>query len=123
MLTLVRYFGLIIGLCVPEDHPVWNLFLLLRRINDRVINRTVYFDSCEALAYDIEEINRQYLKLSNNTLKPKFHFMIHYPQIIKKFGPLANLSKLRFEARLSKMAAYSVAGKVNICKTIASKIN
>lgn len=121
MLTLVRYFGLIVGLYVPEDHPVWNFFLLLRQINDRLINRRIYSDSCEVLVYDIEEINWQYLKLSNDTLKPKFHFMIHYPQMMKKFGPLANLSTFRFEARhrLSKMVAHTVAGRVNICKTIA----
>ncbi|XP_024879532.1 uncharacterized protein LOC112459585 [Temnothorax curvispinosus] len=123
MLTLVRYFGLIVGSYVPEDHPVWNFFLLLRRINDRLVNRRVYSDSCDALAYDIEEINRQYLKLSNYTLKPKFHFMIHYPRMMKKFGPLANLSTFRFEARhrFAKMAAHTVAGRVNICKTIALK--
>jgi len=123
MLTLVRYFALIIGLYVPEDHSVWNFFLLLRRITDRLINRRVYFDSCEAFFYNIEEINRQYLKLSNNTLKPEFHFMIHYPRIMKKFGPLAHLSTFRFEVRhrLSKMAAHTAADRVNICKTIALK--
>ncbi|XP_070511735.1 uncharacterized protein [Cardiocondyla obscurior] len=123
MFTLIRYFALIVGLYIPENHPVWNFFLLLRRITDRLINRRVYFDSCEALAYDLEELNRQYLKLSNNTLKPKFHFMIHYPRLMKMFGPLALLSTFRFEARhrLSKMVAHCAAGRVNICKTIALK--
>ncbi|XP_070515347.1 uncharacterized protein [Cardiocondyla obscurior] len=85
MFTLVRYFALIVGLYIPENHSVWNFFLLLRRITDRLINRRVYFDSCDALAYDLEEFNRQYLKLFNNTLKPKFHFMIHYPRLMKMF--------------------------------------
>lgn len=123
MLTLMRYFALIVGLYVTEDHPVWKFFLLLRQITDRLINRRVYLDSCEALVYDIEELNRQYLNLSNDTLNPKFHFMIHYPRLMKKFGPLALLSTFRFEARhrLSQMAEHSAADRVNICKTIALK--
>ena len=37
----------------------------------------------------------------NKGLKPKFHFLIHYPTLIKKFGPLIYLWTLRFEAKHS----------------------
>jgi len=50
------------------------------------------------LKYLISEHHDMYLSLFNS-LKPKHHFLLHYPNIILKTGPLIYLSCMRFEAK------------------------
>ncbi|CAG9818755.1 unnamed protein product [Phaedon cochleariae] len=38
MMTLVRYFGILVGYYVPNDCEVWDLYIYLRRILDRLVN-------------------------------------------------------------------------------------
>lgn len=64
-----------------------------------------------------------YQNLFNLPLKPKFHNLTHYPDIMLKSGPLIHLSTLRFEAkhREPKLSANVVSSRVNITKTLAIK--
>lgn len=121
MLTLTRYFGLIVGYYVPRENEVWDLYILLRKILDILLNRRIYMDAIEQLKYLIMSLNESYSKLAKTTLKPKFHFLLHYPQMMLKFGPLTQIWTMRFEARhrISKMIARTSSSRVNICKTIA----
>lgn len=32
MLTLIRYFGLLVGDFVPSEKPIWSLYIAMRRI-------------------------------------------------------------------------------------------
>lgn len=54
-------------------------------------------------------------------MKPKHHFLLHYPSIMRKIGPLWNICCLRFESknREGKQIAHPAICRVNICKTIA----
>jgi hypothetical protein len=123
MLVLVRYFGVLVGYYVPSDCEVWELFLYLRRILDRLINPKVTHDGAQQLKYWVAGLNELYLKLTKSNLKPKFHFMTHYPEMLLKFGPLTQIWTMRFESkhRVSKIAARTSCSKVNVCKTIALK--
>jgi len=47
----------------------------------------------------VAELNEHYLKYSNNCLKPKFHFLVHYPYMIKEFGPVSHIWAMRYEAK------------------------
>lgn len=37
MLTLVRYFGIIVGINVPDNNDVWSLYIKLRQLLDKLI--------------------------------------------------------------------------------------
>lgn len=123
MYSLVIYFGLIIGDQVPEGDDVWNFYLLLYELLEicfsRIFNDNVIF----YLRQVIKEHNVIYMDLFKQNLKPKYHFLIHYPSIIKLLGPPRYYSAIRFEAfhKISKIAAHNVTSRINIAHTIAIK--
>lgn len=123
MMTLVRYFGLLIGDFVPRNDPVWNIYILLRQILDLITSLSLQKGCCKYLQTLIAEHHELYLKYSNQDLKPKFHFMLHYHTLLNKFGPLLSLWSMRFEAkhRISKISANTSSNRRNICKTLAIK--
>lgn len=125
MLTLVRYFGLIVGYYIPEDDvdKTWDLYIILRRLLDKLLTHNVYSDTSEQIKYLVSELNELYKKLTRTFLTPKFHFLTHYPNMFQKYGPLIQVWTMRFEAkhRISKFVARACMSKVNICKTIAIK--
>lgn len=72
----------------------------------------------------IEDFLESFLReFPNETLKPKFHFMFHYPDQIEQFGPLVHLQTLRFEAKHSyfKELAQRNKCKKNLCKSLATR--
>lgn len=89
MLVLIRYFGLLIGDFVPDEEPVWILYITMPRILDILVSVSLEKDSCSLLKTLVGELNELYLKYSKKFLKPKFHFMLHYPNFINKFGPIS----------------------------------
>lgn len=123
MMTLVRYFGLLIGDFIPRNDPVWYLYILLRQILDLITSSSLQKGSYELLQTLIAEHHDLYLKYSNLYLKPKYHFMLHYHTLLNKFGPLVSLWSMRFEAkhRISKISANTSSNRRNICKTLAIK--
>lgn len=121
MMSLVRYFGLIIGDFIPQNDPVWELYILMRKIFDILIS-TLFQKGCsEFLQTLVAEHNELYLKYSKSHLKPKFHYLLHYHSMMNKFGSLILLWSIRFEAkhRMSKIAANTSNSRRNICKTLA----
>jgi len=82
MLILVRYFGLIIGDLIPIEEPVWVLYITLRKVLDIMLSPALEEESIYLLKTLVAELNELYLKYSNNCLKPKFHFLVHYPSMI-----------------------------------------
>jgi len=123
MLSFIRYFGLLIGDFVPTGEPIWDLYLTLRRVLDITLSTSHEVNNCMLLETAVGEMNELYLKLSKNVLKPKFHFLTHYPTMIKKHGPVVHLWSMRYEAkhRISKISARSSFNRRNICMSLAIK--
>lgn len=123
MMVFVKYFGLIIGYYVPEDDRVWDLYVLLRKLLDKLMVRSFSKDEIAPLRHLIELFLWTFSDVVKENLKPKFHFLLHYPDMFLKFGPLVSLSTMRFEAkhRVSKIAARAACTRVNICKTVATR--
>lgn len=125
MLTLVRHLSLIIGHLVPEDDEVWQLFLSLHDII--IICTSFYLDSNahfilrETITDYLEQLNN--LFFIKNPMKPKHHFLLHYPDVLLLCGPLSRISTMRFEAehREGKRTSSVSINRVNLCKTIAIK--
>lgn len=124
MLCLVRYFGLIIGELVPKKTEVWRLYILLRKIVDMCTARQIQPECSVQLQALVAEHNRLYLSISKGTLKPKYHFLVHYGQLLLKNGPLILTSSIRFEAKHKtvKAIANAVSNRINLGHTLSNKI-
>ncbi|XP_011858359.1 PREDICTED: uncharacterized protein LOC105555920, partial [Vollenhovia emeryi] len=108
-LNYVRYFSCLISHKVPDNDEHWRLYILLRRVLDFAMTDCVDTIVCDRLRWTVTEFNSLYLQLSSTPLKPKFHYLIHYPGMMQKLGPLHNLWSMRYESkhRTLKIAARS----------------
>lgn len=60
----------------------------------------------------------------NYHITPKLHFMIHYPTVIKRMGPLTNLWCMRYEGKHAVLKAliHKFKNFKNVAKTLAKKV-
>lgn len=113
-----------IGDIVPEDEPAWEVLMTLKDIVELVM-APVYTD--ETLGYmerKISEHRNRYSEVfPEEKLKPKNHFLQHYPWLTTAFGPLVNFWTMRFEAkhRFFKRIVRPTGSFRNILMTMARK--
>ncbi|KAL7297499.1 hypothetical protein TKK_0009864 [Trichogramma kaykai] len=98
MICLVKYLSLIIKDFVPKTGKHWEMFMELRNIVDIVLSPRIIDSHLLSLAASIKKLNTIWIELYDN-LKPKFHFMTHYPTVISNFGPPVNYWAMRFESK------------------------
>lgn len=118
MLNFVINFPLLVGDLVQECDE-WTLLLLLKDIIDISFNVNFYEQGTEKLLNElIFEHNSIYL-MYNDTLKPKYHNLLHYSLIMRNVGPLKHLASMRFESvhQFFKKTSCSSNSRVNLLKT------
>uniref|UniRef100_A0ABD2WZX3 Uncharacterized protein n=1 Tax=Trichogramma kaykai TaxID=54128 RepID=A0ABD2WZX3_9HYME len=122
MLYLTRYFGIIIGDKVPIVNDHWKMYIYLREIVDILMSPRITDQFISVLKEKINSLNSSYV-LHFQNLKPKFHFLTHYPSIIEEFGPCIHYWTMRHESRHRDIKANAVASNthLNLLKTIATK--
>lgn len=56
-------------------------------------------------------------------LRPKHHYIEHYPDLVRRFGPLVNLWTMRFEGkhRFFKRVVHDTQNFKNVLKTLADR--
>jgi hypothetical protein len=120
---LIQNFGFIFGEFFERENPHWNLFTIFLDIMDIIMSPCVSSSSLPYLESLIEDHHALYRKLSNKSLRPKHHHMIHYPEAIRQIGPLIWFWTMRFEARhkFFKNIAKIGCNFKNIAKTVASR--
>lgn len=99
--ALIRLPTLLIGHKVPEGDNAWNILLLFKDIVDLVVTtkhtekESIHFLDCKVSEH------RELLQTTfpDFRLRPKHHFIEHYPQMIKTFGPLSDVWTMRFEGK------------------------
>ncbi|KAK5638762.1 hypothetical protein RI129_013057 [Pyrocoelia pectoralis] len=123
MWTFCHFLPLIIGDLVPINNKYWKLVLLLLEIIDLILMTEFNDTDLKLMSLKIQQHHLHYIKLFGNTLKPKFHFMVHYPTIIKKIGPLKHIWCFRFESKHRELKIYTnnTNSRKNIPYTIAVK--
>ncbi|KAL0152015.1 hypothetical protein M9458_052681, partial [Cirrhinus mrigala] len=97
---LLRVLPLLVGDRIknPSESGVWKLILLLREIVAHVCSPAITPDQVAYLGVLIEEYIQFRVELFPEvSLKPKHHYLSHYPELIVQFGPLIRLWSLRFE--------------------------
>ena len=86
-LCLLRTLPYVIGHKVPVKSKVWRLILLCNEICDICLAPAIEDDHLPYLADKIQEHNDLYAEFSK-TFPPKFHYLVHYPNLIRKYGPV-----------------------------------
>ena len=122
VLCLTRYLCLIIGDLVEENDEHYELLKYLRRILDVLSCRWVKKSNTSYFKYLIKQHHELYMSLYGD-LKPKFHFLIHYPEQLLQLGPCFDYSTMRFESRHRpvKSIVQSTSSKRNLLYTVAIK--
>lgn len=88
------------GDLVPESNRFWQLLLLLLSCLELIFSVSLTVGSTIYLKWLIEEHHTMFLELyPQQHLKPKHHFMLHYPRAIRQLGPLMQYWTMRFEAK------------------------
>lgn len=123
MEVLLRYFGVIFGDLVPEENEIWDLYIKLRRIEEIMMAPAVNMYRMDLFRLLVSELCNSYRSLFNLSLKPKFHNLLHYHRFMMNFGPLSQLSSMRFEAkhRPTKLSSTASCNRKLLTYTIALK--
>lgn len=71
---------------VTEDNEIWFFNLVILEVTDILTSNSIPIKSLEIPDNLIEQPQSLFIKLFDCHLKPKHHFLVHYPNLIKKFG-------------------------------------
>ena len=124
MWCLVRYLTLIIGDKVPEGHEYFEVILLLLECMDFIFSTEITTEETYFLKQLIKDHHEHFLEIfPERSLKPKHHFMTHYPYQMRMLVPLVHFWTMRFEAkhRFFKRLGHIVCNYRNILKTLCQR--
>ncbi|XP_047998826.1 uncharacterized protein LOC125236159 isoform X1 [Leguminivora glycinivorella] len=121
MLCFVRNFRYFVGDFVDERDEVWNYYLLLLELTETLTEQTISTEHLVNLKHLIKEHHKMYIELFKSSLKPKYHFLVHYPGVINKLGPPIFYSAFKFEAKHKelKRVSRSIASRTDLCYSIS----
>ncbi len=100
--TLLRLLPLMVGHLVPENNTTWRILLELKDIVELLASSVFTTESLCYLEYKIS-VHRQFLQddFPDFKLRPKHHFIEHFPFLIRCFGLSLDCWTIRFEAKHS----------------------
>lgn len=85
MWLLGRTLPALVGHLVPEDDEHWQNLMLLLRIVGYLLAPRITSDEADYLQLLIDEHHSMYKTLyPDQTIPPKFHYMVHMPRLIKE---------------------------------------
>ena len=121
---LFRVLPFVVGCYFKQGNATWKLYCLLSNIMEIVFAPRIKRSWLPELNRSIENFYECMIKFAPQYIKPKFHFLIHYPQLIEHYGPLRQLWCMRFEAFHQKVKAISRSSRnfKNICCTVADRV-
>lgn len=117
---LLRNTPLIFGDLFENTDSVWHLLLLLLQIVYIVFSPRVTEGMVIFLKHLISDHHSLFKTIfPNKRLIPKHHFLVHYPNCIRKIGPILHVWCMRFEAK-HNFFKRSVKNFKNVTKTMVS---
>ena len=123
MWTFIRILPKMIGESLRTDEK-FNNFLEIIRIFQFLMSDEFSLKEIDDLTDKIEKYLTAFKSLyENQKIIPKQHFLIHYPSIIRKFGPPKLYWTMRFEAKHSyfKRVEKATHNHVNLLYSLASR--
>ncbi|XP_044194551.1 uncharacterized protein LOC122971866 isoform X1 [Thunnus albacares] len=122
--TLLRLLPLMVGSKVPEGDETWAILMDLKEIVQLVLSPSFTEDSIQYMQTKISD-HRQGLQavFPDFKLRPKHHYLEHYPELTRCFGPLVHLWTMRFEGkhRFFKRVIHDTQNFKNVLKTLATR--
>ena len=97
---LIRLLPLLIGHCIPEGNDAWDVLMLLKDIVALALAPRHTSVSVYLLQSKVAE-HRELLQSTfpGFRLRPKHHYIEHYSELIKLYGPLCEVWTMRFEGK------------------------
>ncbi len=90
--TLLRLLPLIIGIAVPEEDGAWTVLMELKEVVELSLCSEFTEESIQYLQSKIQDHRGMPKEVFPDfKLKPKHHFIEHYPDLVRLFGPLVHL--------------------------------
>lgn len=122
--TLLRLLPLIIGNAVPEEDEAWTVLMDLKEVVELSLCSEFTEESIQYLQSKIQD-HKEMLKeaFPDFKLRPKHHYVEHYPDLVRRFGPLVHLWTMRFEGkhRFFKRVVHDTQNFKNVLKTLADR--
>ena len=122
---LLRFLPFFVGDLIQNyEDELWKLCLQLREIENYICAPVISRAQVAYLQILINEYIENRFKLFPLVpLKPKHHYLVHYPELILKFGPLIRLWAMRFEAKHSyfKRCICAAQNYINVTLTMAER--
>ncbi|KAK3926625.1 Digeranylgeranylglycerophospholipid reductase [Frankliniella fusca] len=116
-------FAMLIGDLISTKDEVWQYYLVVRKILSFLYAPQIQTECIDSFSLLVASHHKLYIHLFNDTLKPKFHNLVHYARIMKQSGPLCHLSTIRYEARHkpNKEVAAATTSRRDPLRTVAIK--
>lgn len=124
MWCFTRILPLVIGSLVPEDNKYWKLILLMLDFIEDVTAPAYYPWDIHSMRDTVQTFLSYYQEcFPEENVKPKKHYVTHYPTLTKRFGPLIHCWTMRLEGKHAffKNIFHSTRNRKNICKTMADR--
>lgn len=123
MSGLMKVLFFVLGDIIPQYDDYWQLLILSADICDLVFAPRHNEATIVMLHGLVQDFLELYLDLFKDGLIPKMHFLMHYSDQIRNFGPLSACSTIRFEAKHSyfKGLARKTKNRKNLCLTLAKR--
>ena len=105
--TLMRLLPLIIGGYVQEGNETWEILLTYLTIVRMIISQAFTEGELVLLQCSIESWLKQFKRrFGSIRTTPKMHFLLHYPEQIRKHGALVTLCTLRYEHKHQQLKSF-----------------
>ena len=123
--SIVRLFPLLIdGLILNTKDKIWKLYLTLKEIVElvcsyRLSHSQIFYLDVLCKCY----VDRRKKHFPSIDLRPKHHYLLHYGELIIKFGPLIHLWTMRLESKHSyfKQCGRRIKNFKNVSGTLTEK--
>lgn len=106
------------------ESEVWQLCPKVREIAELICAPKIHQNEVAYLKVFLEEyVSSRKSMFPDYPLRPKHHYMLHYPDLILKFGPLIRLWTLRFESKhcYFRDCARKLHYFIHLSKTLAER--
>lgn len=95
LFCFAEHLPFMIGDLVLHSDNVWQFYLVTMKVFNLCYLPNYTEGDLRELEWEIEKMIDVYILLFDLSLKPKHHFMTHYPTLTRDFGPLRYIQSIR----------------------------
>ena len=121
---LLRLLPLIIANLIPQGDKIWLLYIDFHEIVQFVTSPALSRGDLFYMRQQISRFLKEWFTMNSDvTVKPKAHYLIHYPTQYETFEPLVDSSTLRFESKhqVLKQSICHSKNSINLIRSMANK--